>query len=124
MKVTQGTITSQFGMRKDPITGEIKMHNGVDIAAPAGTPIYAPSNGQIVSVGFDIYNGNRIRMQSEFITFIFCHLQRIDVCTGLHIKEGHQIGTVGNSGRSTGYHLHFQVERNMQPINPLPFLEF
>ena len=124
MKVVSGIITSKFGIRVHPITGEKKMHNGVDIAAPTGTAVITPCNGQIVLTGYDENAGNRIHIQSEFHQFRFYHLHDYAVATGMHVQSGQIIGYVGNTGASTGSHLHFEVHHNAKPIDPEPFINF
>jgi len=124
MKVVNGTISSQYGYRTHPISGKHHHHNGVDIAAPAGTPVFTPVTGQVAAVGYDVINGNMVRIQSELHTFIFLHLQDYAVSTGQHVIKGQNIGRVGTTGQSTGAHLHFQVEQNHIPINPNPYINF
>ena len=124
MKVVHGIITSKYGYRKHPITGKHHHHNGIDIAAPIGTPIFTPVTGQVVSIGGDQWNGNQVRIQSELHTFIFLHLHSFAVKPGQHVIKGQNIATVGATGQVTGAHLHFEVHTSHIPINPEPYITF
>ena len=115
-------ISSNFGMRKHPISGFNKMHKGVDFAAPIGTPIYAGGNGVIEFVG---YNGGygkyiRIRHNNGYKT-AYAHLNsyRKGISKGIRVNQGDIIGYVGNTGRSTGPHLHYEIIYQNEQINPM-----
>jgi len=124
MRVTTGTITSRFGMRMHPIDKVMKMHRGVDISAPIGTPVYCPRDGQVVAAGFSKSEGNYVRVRSGELIFVFMHLSAYSVATGHKVRKRQQIGKVGNTGHTTAPHLHFEVHRNLVPVNPEPYIEF
>lgn len=113
-------INSRFGMRR--LGGErgARMHNGVDIAAPTGTAVYASAEGEILRIGRqpDGY-GNFIEIRHpNGMTTLYAHLSRIDVASGDRVLAGERIGLVGSTGYSTGPHLHFEVRRDGMQINP------
>jgi len=113
-------ISSSFGMRRHPILGYSKMHTGVDFAAPTGTPIYAAGDGVVKRAGRNGGYGNyvQIRHNGEFST-AYAHLSRILVEPGERVQQGDVIGRVGSTGRSTGPHLHYEIIRNGQKVNPM-----
>ena len=116
-------ITSGFGLRKDPITGVTAFHNGIDLAARVGTPVIAPASGVVRRAGryssygrmVEIDHGNGVRSR-------YGHLNKILVERGQSVIAGYQIGQVGNTGRSTGPHLHYEVLINGKPLDPLALL--
>jgi murein DD-endopeptidase MepM/ murein hydrolase activator NlpD len=113
-------INSRFGMRR--LGGErgVRMHKGVDIAAPRGTAVHASGEGEILRIGRqpDGY-GNFIEMRHpNGMTTLYAHLSRIDVASGDRVSAGERIGLVGSTGYSTGPHLHFEVRRGGIQINP------
>ncbi len=115
-------LSSGFGMRKHPISGFNKMHKGVDFAAPIGTPIYAGGNGVIEFVGNNGGYGKfiRIRHNNEFKT-AYAHLSKYakGITKGVRVNQGDTIGYVGNTGLSTGPHLHYEILFQNKQINPL-----
>jgi len=113
-------LSSSFGMRHHPILGYSKMHTGVDFAAPTGTPIYAAGDGIVQYAGRKGGYGNyvQIRHNGEFAT-AYAHMSRILVHNGDRVKQGDIIGRVGTTGRSTGPHLHYEIVRNGQKVNPM-----
>jgi murein DD-endopeptidase MepM/ murein hydrolase activator NlpD len=115
-------LSSTFGMRRHPILGYSRMHQGVDFAAPSGTPIYAAGSGRVVAAGRNGGYGNyiRVRHSGEYST-AYAHLSRFakGIKSGQRVRQGQVIGYVGTTGRSTGPHLHYEVLRNDQQINPL-----
>ena len=116
---TPGRISSGFGMRRHPILGYTRMHKGMDIAAPWGTPVYAASDGVVQFAGRSSGYGNLIRINhaGPYGTG-YGHLSRILVRPGQRVRRGQQIGAVGNVGLSTGPHLHYELYRNGVAINP------
>ncbi len=115
-------ISSNFGYRKHPILGYKKMHNGIDFIAPKGTPIYAAGDGIVAKFAYDRYSGNFIILQHKNQTnTIYAHLSKFakDIHIGQKIKQGAIIGYIGNTGRSTGTHLHYEVKLHGKNINPL-----
>ena len=115
-------ISSNFGMRKHPISGFNKMHKGVDFAAPTGTPVYAGGNGIIEMVGVNGGYGKyiRIRHNNEYKT-AYAHLSsyRKGISKGIRVNQGEVIGYVGSTGRSTGPHLHYEIIYQNKQVNPL-----
>lgn len=121
--VDSETVTSPFGMRRDPFTGKPAFHSGIDIGAKAGTPVYAAAEGTVVSAGSDSARGNNIVIDhSNGIRTRYMHLSRMDAVKGERIAKGQQIGLVGSTGRSTGPHLHYEVILNGASVNPKPYL--
>ncbi|MEM1129156.1 MAG: DUF5930 domain-containing protein [Pseudomonadota bacterium] len=116
--------TSGFGFRRDPFTGGRRMHSGVDWAGPHGTPIHASADGVVVFAGWQSGYGRLIKVQHVFgIETRFGHLAKINVKVGQRVSRGDIIGAMGNSGRSTGTHLHYEVRVGGVPVNPLRYIE-
>ena len=111
-------LSSPFGNRKHPILGFTKHHNGTDFAAPTGTPIMASGNGTVIKAGWCGNGGNcvRIRHNSSYTTG-YGHMSKIATKTGRRVRQGQIIGYVGNTGMSTGPHLHYTVSYNGKYIN-------
>ena len=111
-------LSSPFGNRKHPILGFTKHHNGTDFAAPIGTPIMASGNGTVIKAGWCGNGGNcvRIRHNSSYTTG-YGHLSKFATKTGRRVRQGQIIGYVGNTGMSTGPHLHYTVKYNGKFIN-------
>lgn len=119
-------ITSQFGYRQDPFTGEITYHNGTDIAAPAGTPILAAADGMVtIANGLDPWGGSygyhvKIDHGNSYET-LYAHCSAICVTAGQQVSQGEVIGYVGSTGNSTGNHLHFEVWQGGQRTDAMGF---
>jgi murein DD-endopeptidase MepM/ murein hydrolase activator NlpD len=119
----RGWVTSDFGSRLDPYTAERVMHQGLDIAAPHGKEVYAPSDGTVVFAGLEGGYGNVLVIDHGYgIKTRYGHLSRLMVKAGDRIKRGSLIAAVGNTGRSTGPHLHYEVRVNGIPQNPRKFI--
>ncbi len=120
----KGENTSDFGMRKHPVTGAHKMHKGMDIAAPTGTPVQATKSGKVVETGYDADGaGNYVVVDhGGGVKSKYFHLSEIDVKEGQDLKAGQQLGKVGSTGMSTGPHLHFEVHVNGEAVDPEPLL--
>ncbi|WP_018086931.1 M23 family metallopeptidase [Desulfurispora thermophila] len=115
-------ITSYFGWRVHPITGERKFHEGIDIAAPEGAPVAAVAGG-MATVNPDAGGyGMLVTITDGVHEYRYAHLSGFTVQSGQVVKAGEQIGLVGSTGASTGPHLHFEVRVNGQPVDPLPLL--
>lgn len=115
--------TSQWGYRTDPITGkkEVK-HTGIDLKAAIGTSIYAPEDGKVTLAGWVNGYGYTVIIDHGYgYTTLFGHLSKIDVKRGQVVKRGKLIAKSGNSGRSTGPHLHYEIRYKNTPLNPLEF---
>lgn len=119
-----GMITSNFGMRYNPILKCKKFHSGVDIGAPIGTSIYAALDGTVTFVGWIEGYGNTIKIQHDSKTeVLYAHCNKIIVKKGQKIAKSKKIGYVGNTGRSTGPHVHFEVRENGKAVNPIKYLK-
>ncbi len=120
----QGKITSGFGYRIHPITGNRSFHTGVDLAAPEGTPIAAAYGGTVLETGCTSGRGNYILLShGENLQTLYCHLSEIDVREGDAVDAGGTIGLVGTTGMSTGPHLHFELRVSGVRCNPLYVLK-
>jgi murein DD-endopeptidase MepM/ murein hydrolase activator NlpD len=110
-------FTSGFGQRWG------RLHAGTDFAAPIGTPIYATADGVVTEAGWSSGYGRMIKIQHEFgIETRYAHLNRISVSVGQRVSRGERIGDMGNSGRSTGPHLHYEVRVGGTPVNPMIYI--
>ena len=118
-----GRISSVFGLRRFFNGQERKPHNGLDIAAAVGTPVMATANGTVIDAGDFFFSGNMIYIDhGQGIISLYAHMDRIDVKPGDTVKQGQLIGTVGQTGRATGPHLHFAVFANKTLIDPVYML--
>ena len=118
-----GWLTSGFGSRKDPFTGQPDYHTGLDISAQYGTPIRATADGTVESAGYNGNYGNAIVVNHGYgISTRFGHLSRFASRPGQRVKRGEVIGYVGATGRATSSHLHYEILMNGSPINPLRLL--
>ena len=113
-----GRISSGFGMRMHPLLGFMRMHKGMDIAAPWGTPIHAAMSGTVQFAGRSSGYGNFVKLSSGAIATGYGHMSRIAVRFGQHVSQGEVIGYVGSTGLSTGPHLHWEVWKNGVSVNP------
>lgn len=116
-------FSSGFGWRRNPISGTKEFHNGLDISAPEGTPVIAPANGNVIEAGHDKYQGNYLRIDhgSGCIT-TFAHLLAFNVKLGDKVKRREVVAFLGNTGRSTGPHLHYQIEVNGDVVDPIDYI--
>ncbi len=118
-----GGVTDGYGWRKDPISGEREFHRGLDIVAPAGTPVLAPADGLVTAAGRMSGYGKMIHLaHGAGLGSRFGHLSEILVKPGQRVRRGDVIGRVGSTGRSTGPHLHYEIFRAGRPVDPRPFL--
>lgn len=118
-----GWFISGFGYRIDPFTGKVKMHEGLDIAAPIGTPIVAPADGKVKAVGNKHGFGLTLEIDHGYgFTTLYAHCQRIKVKKGDVVKRGEVIAYVGDTGKSTGPHLHYEVRISQVPVNPINYI--
>nr|WP_211193679.1 M23 family metallopeptidase [Pyxidicoccus fallax] len=119
----RGWVTSDFGSRLDPYTADRVMHAGIDIAAPHGKEVYSPSDGTVVFAGLEGGYGNVLVIDHGYgIKTRYGHLAKMLVKAGDKVKRGSLIAAVGNTGRSTGPHLHYEVRVNGIPQNPRKFI--
>jgi murein DD-endopeptidase MepM/ murein hydrolase activator NlpD len=119
-----GNITSGFGYRPDPVTGEIAFHDGYDIANEIGTPVYASADGIVRATGYMQNYGISVVIDhpENGLETIFAHLSNYVVYANKRVKRGDFIGCIGNSGKSTGPHLHYEIRDNNHPMNPKSFI--
>jgi len=119
----RGWVTSDFSVRLDPYTGERVMHEGLDIATAMGTPVRAPADGTVVFNGVEGGYGHVLVLDHGYgLKSRYGHLSRIDVKVGQKVHRGDYVAAVGNSGRSTGPHLHYEVRVNGVADNPRKFI--
>ncbi len=116
-------LSSGFGRRRDPFTGRPQHHNGLDFCAEIGTPFVATAAGEVVSVGRNGGMGKTIKIDhgNGYVT-MYGHCEQILVSQGQVVRRGDVIGKVGNTGRSTGPHLHYEVRQHGRPVNPRPYI--
>jgi hypothetical protein len=118
-----GFITSNFGYRMSPIYGTRQFHEGIDIANRIGAPVEATANGTVVGLGYQTGYGKFVKVQHGYgISTLYGHLSDTAVKEGQRVKRGEVVGYVGNTGNSTGPHLHYEVRVNGVPTNPLGYL--
>jgi murein DD-endopeptidase MepM/ murein hydrolase activator NlpD len=116
-------VTSVFGMRKNPISGNMRFHEGLDLAAPLGTEVYAAGDGIVTETGKDTIYGNYIIIKhNDDWASLYGHLQRVGVTLRSSVKSGMLIGWVGSTGQSTGPHLHFELRQNGKARDPDKYL--
>lgn len=117
--------SSSFGYRPDPATKQVRMHSGMDISAPKGTPIYATGNGVVTKVGFDFYGyGHYVIVDHGFgYKTRYGHMSAICVSEGQKVVRGQNLGGVGNTGRSFGNHVHYEVIYKDRCVNPVNYLD-
>ncbi len=119
----EGRVGSSFGQREDPINGEGAFHPGIDIEAPYGTPVRAAGDGEVADANMGAGYGRQVVLDHghDLIT-LYGHLSAVAVVPGQHVTRGQVIGYVGQSGRATGPHLHYEVRIHKVPVNPHKYL--
>lgn len=116
--------TSPFGFRNDPKGAGNRMHEGTDMAAPYGTPIYATADGVVTFAGWDDAYGRLVKIKHAFgIETRYAHQAQLRVEVGQKVSRGDRIGDMGSSGRSTGNHVHYEVRFNGKAVNPMTFIK-
>ncbi len=119
----QGPITSSFGEREDPFNGEGAFHKGVDISAAYGTPIRASADGVVETAAMENGYGREVLLDNgRGIKTLYAHMSGFTVTSGQSVVRGQVIGYVGRSGRSTGSHVHYEVQVHGTPVNPHKYL--
>lgn len=116
-------INSPYGYRKDPFTGKRKFHNGIDLHARSAK-VFAMMQGRVLKVGQDKVSGKYITLQHGSFTVSYCHLSQISVSQGQAVLPGDVVGITGNTGRSTGEHLHITIRQKGEYINPRIVLDY
>lgn len=120
LPLVSARLTSSFGLRRNPVTGMLRNHGGIDLGAPTGTPVAVTGNGTVTFAGFAgsygllvvVDHGNGMQTR-------YAHLSRIGVARGQAVRQGDNVGLVGSTGRSTGPHLHYEIRSRGQTVNPL-----
>ena len=121
---TLGELTSRFGFRLDPLTGQRAFHRGIDIGTDPERAVYAAARGSVTLARRKGALGNAVHVAHDFgLTTRYGHLSRIVVESGQDVDRGDLLGFVGRTGRATGYHLHFEVLRDGRPVDPLRYLK-
>jgi len=117
-------MTSAYGQRKSPFTGNMTMHQGIDLAAPEGTEVYAAADGVVTALGEDpVYGIYIIISHGERWSSLYGHLQKTETVLRSIVKSGSLIGRVGSTGQSTGPHLHFELRQDGRALNPEGYLK-
>lgn len=123
MPVEGVRLTSGYGMRNHPILRQRRQHNGVDLAAPSGTPVYATADGIVEMAQYYSSYGNYVQIgHGAELETRYAHLSGYTVSQGDAVHAGDLIGYVGSTGRSTGPHLHYEVRVADEPVNPIPYM--
>lgn len=116
-------VSSSFGYREDPFSHSLRHHDGIDFSAPPGSDVLATGQGTVVKAEYDGHFGNLVEIDhGEGKTTLYAHMQELLVSPGDEVERGEVIGLVGSTGRSTGPHIHYEVRREGQPVDPSPYL--
>ena len=116
-------VSSPFGVRKDPLLGMVAFHSGMDFRATSGSSVLATANGTVTAADYNGGYGNMVEIDhGNGLSTRYGHMSRIVVSVGEHVKPGDVLGKVGSTGRSTGPHLHYEVRKNGNAINPVGFM--
>lgn len=119
----KGKVSSQYGLRQDPIDGKVRHHNGMDIAVPEGTSVTSAESGKVVFSGYSSGYGNCVIIEhGNGLTSLYAHNSLNLVKTGDTVEKGKNIALSGSTGRSTGPHLHFEVRKDGAPVDPTRFI--
>ena len=116
-------VNSPYGYRKDPFTGKRKFHNGIDLHARSAK-VFAMMQGRVIAVGQDKVSGKYVTLRHGNFTVSYCHLSQISVSQGQDVLSGDVVGITGNTGRSTGEHLHITIRQKGEYVNPRIFLDY
>ena len=116
-------VSSYYGYRKNPSTGNEEFHRGVDIAVPTGTTVYAAHDGTVTAASYDSHYGNYVVIEKDGYTTKYAHMDTLSVSAGQTVEKGAVIGTTGNTGSSTGSHLHIECLYDGEYYNPLFYFD-
>jgi murein DD-endopeptidase MepM/ murein hydrolase activator NlpD len=123
IRPTRGWFTSKFGYRLDPFTSKPTMHNGVDLAAAPGTPVYAPGDGKVSYIGYEAGYGKLISIDHGYgVVTRYAHTSQVFVQLGQKVSRRDVIAAVGSTGRSSGPHLHYEVRIYGVPVDPMNYI--
>lgn len=124
MPLNNSRLTSGYGMRNHPVLRKRRRHNGVDLAAPTGTPVYATADGVVGRADWFSSYGLYIAIDhGADLETRYAHLSKLAVAAGERVRKGDLIGYVGSTGRSTGPHLHYEVRMDGVAVNPIPYMK-
>lgn len=119
----KGWLTSNFGLRRDPFNGRRKMHEGLDIASRTGNPVIATADGIVSSVRTEAGYGKVVTIDHGYgYRTIYAHNSKFHVKVGQRVRRGDRVAAVGNTGRSTGSHVHYEIRLNGVPVSPNKYL--
>jgi murein DD-endopeptidase MepM/ murein hydrolase activator NlpD len=119
----RGWVSSGFGYRLSPFTNEKELHRGLDICSRKGAPVIAPADGVVAYVETDPGYGKTVIINHGYgLNTVYAHLEKVHVKKGQVVRRHQEIATVGDSGRTTGAHLHYEVHLNGVPVNPLRYI--
>ena len=119
----KGWLSSRFGYRTSPFTGKKEFHRGIDISSRMGAPVVAPADGIVSYVGRKRGLGNVLTLRHGYgLLTKYAHLKKSLARKGQYVKRGETIALIGNTGRTTGAHLHYEVHLNRVPVNPLRYV--
>ena len=118
----EGEITSEYGERIHPVFKTVRMHTGIDIDAAIGTPIKSSAAGTVTTVGEDETNGKYVSIRSGKYDVIYAHCYKITVKEGQKVQQGEIIGETGDTGITSGPHLHFEIQEAGKPVSPMEML--
>lgn len=121
--VKEGSVTSQWGSRINPLSGKNEVHKGIDIGVPLNTQVMAVKTGEVTKAGYSESYGNYIGYRTyDGYNVFYAHLSRTAAKAGDIVEQGQIIAYSGNTGSSTGPHLHYEIEYNDQSINPIEYV--
>jgi murein DD-endopeptidase MepM/ murein hydrolase activator NlpD len=119
-----GELSSEFGERIHPLSGDSTFHNGIDIALDEGDPVTACFDGEVITSEYNDYSGNYVIIKHiDDYTSSYAHMSRLEVPVGTLVKKGDVIGLAGSTGSATGPHLHFEIRRGGTPLDPWKMIE-
>ncbi|MFP3870020.1 MAG: M23 family metallopeptidase [Syntrophobacteria bacterium] len=123
VKTDEYWFSSSFGWRESPFTGQREFHNGLDISSRKDTPVIAPANGVVIKRGYDKYVGKYLQIDhGRKVVTTYGHLSGFNASRGQKVERGEVIGFMGNTGLSTGHHLHYMVRVNSKCVNPVHYI--
>jgi len=119
----RGWVSSGFGYRLSPFTKEKELHRGLDICSRKGSPILAPADGVVTAIEYDPGYGKTVTINHGYgLNTLYAHLEKVLVKKGQVVRRHQEIAQVGDSGRTTGAHLHYEVHLNGVPVNPVRYI--